>query len=67
MLDDNIITDYKLHGTKLGVTEQLYTARGVQGIGAHKNVTKYGVDPSDWRQLMQLFINLPGVGFTEYE
>ena len=67
MFDNNIEVAYQDKETDLGLTEQLYTARGVQGIGAHKNVTKYGVDPSDWRQLMQLFINLPGVGFTEYE
>ena len=53
MLDESMTYEYiDTTNTQLGATEQLYTARGSQGIGIWKGLAqKMGVDPSDYTDL----------------
>ena len=46
--------NYQDRDTGLGVTEQLYTARGSQGLGTSDDIDTYGVNPSNFRELVML-------------
>ena len=36
------------------MTEQLYTARGSQGVGTYDNIDTYGVSPANYWELVML-------------
>lgn len=46
---------YQDEESALGVTEQLYTPRGAQGFGTYDKVSKFGVSPSNYEDLVMLF------------
>ena len=51
--------DYYDKGTELGVTEQLYTARGSQGIGTYDRIEDlFGVNPEDYTELLMLIYEI---------
>ena len=51
-----MIIKYKDRDTGLGPTEQLYTARGAQGMGTYKEITDFGVSPENYDELAALLI-----------
>lgn len=52
MVDDNLMFEYKDRDTGLGASEQLYTARGSQGFGTYDEITMFGVDPSNYEDVV---------------
>ena len=56
LLDDTLNLKYKDRDTGLGPTEQLYTARGAQGMGTYKEITDFGVSPENYDELAALLI-----------
>lgn len=48
LFDKAIYPDFSYKESGLGFTEQLYTARGSQGIGAYEDVTSKGIDLNDF-------------------
>ena len=48
------MTAYDDRDTDLSYTEQLYTARGSQGIGTYKKISQFGVDPSNYDEVIML-------------
>ena len=54
MIDESLMLNYNDRDTGLGVTEQLYTARGSQGLGTFDNIDTYGVNPSNYHELVML-------------
>ena len=40
----------------MGPTEQLYTARGAQGMGTYKDIIDFGVNPEHYDELAALLI-----------
>ena len=47
LIDDNLMLDYYDKASGLGVTEQLYTARGSQGMGTSKAISTLGINPEN--------------------
>ena len=60
MLDDTFMIDYKDRDTALSYVEQLYTARGAQGMGTWNEVKQFGVDPSNYDDLTMLIYDNGG-------
>ena len=58
LFDDNIHVHYSSPESHLPLTEQLYTARGAQGLGLTNLATKYGVDPENLDEQLELAIQL---------
>ena len=54
LLDDALMLEYYDRDTTLGSIEQLYTARGSQGFGTAKEITQFGVYPSDYTDVALL-------------
>ena len=54
MIDESLMLNYYDRDTGLGVTEQLYTARGSQGLGTFDDIDNYGVNPSNFFELVML-------------
>ena len=57
LFDDNIHVHYSSPESHLPLTEQLYTARGAQGLGVSKIVTKYGVEPENLDDQLELALS----------
>lgn len=47
LFDNSIPKAYSDSEIALGLTEQLYTARGSQGFGTYKDISKFGLDLED--------------------
>ena len=47
--------------SELGITEQLYTARGSQGLGTFDKIDTYGVDPAKYEEQVLLLYENPYV------
>ena len=58
LFDDNIHVEYNSPESDLPLTEQLYTARGAQGLGVSNMVAKYGVEPENLDEQLELSIFL---------
>ena len=67
MLDNTFMIDYRDRDTALSYTEQLYTARGAQGMGTWKAVKQFGVDPSNYEDLTMIIYNKGGVQNANYK
>ena len=52
LFDRAIYPDFYDQETGLGLSEQLYTARGAQGIGTFKSVENKGIDLDDFHQVL---------------
>ena len=66
LLDESLSLAYVDESCDLGVTEQLYTARGSQGIGiSNKQVQDIGVDPALYTDTL-LFENTNYEGFSTH-
>ena len=46
--------DYRDKGSALNPTEQLYTARGSQGMGTYREIENYGVNPEVYDEVVML-------------
>ena len=60
MLDSTFSIDYSDRDTALSYVEQLYTARGAQGMGTWKKVKQFGVDTSNYDDLTMLLYDNGG-------
>ncbi len=49
IFDESIAPKFDDSETDLGLTEQLYTARGSQGLGTKSLVYRFGVDPENYK------------------
>jgi len=58
IFDDSIPLDYHDPDTTLGISEQLYTARGSQGLGVPKKDDRFGVDPANYDEVLQVVTSL---------
>mmetsp|Transcript_27504 Transcript_27504/g.36782 ORF Transcript_27504/g.36782 Transcript_27504/m.36782 type:complete len:104 (-) Transcript_27504:602-913(-) len=67
MFDDNIGVEYSNPDTGLSYTEQLYTARGSQGIGTFKKVTSFGVEPENYKDVLAYLQSQNEVDPIEYQ
>ena len=67
LLDSSIMLSYSDPGTALGPTEQLYTARGAQGFGTYEKISKLGVLPSNFDEVVQLIYTQSHVEPIHYE
>ena len=57
LFDDNIHVHYSSPESHLPLTEQLYTARGAQGLGLTNLFTQYGVEPENLDDQLELAIS----------
>jgi len=62
LFDHSIPKAYSDSDISLGLTEQLYTARGSQGFGTYKDIRSFGVDPSEYTEVLGLIDSVPNVG-----
>ena len=62
LFDHSIPKAYSDSDISLGLTEQLYTARGSQGLGTYKDIRNFGVDPSEYTEILGLIYSMPNVG-----
>ena len=60
MLDNTFMIDYRDRDTALSSVEQLYTARGAQGMGTWNLVKQFGVDPSNYDDLAMIIYDNGG-------
>lgn len=54
LVDDSLNISYQDPDTGLGLTEQLYTARGSQGMGTSDKIIDYGIYAEDFDSLVLL-------------
>ena len=59
--------DYKDRDTALSYVEQLYTARGSQGMGTWNTVKQFGVDPSNYDDLAMIIYDNGGSKNANYK
>ena len=67
LIDDGVMIAYHDRDTALGVSEQLYTARGSQGLGTYDRIRKFGVDPSNYEDLAMLLYRQENVQTANYK
>ena len=67
IFDDSIPLDYHDPDTTLGISEQLYTARGSQGLGLPKTDDRFGVDPANYDEVLQIVTSQNSLPQIAYE
>ena len=68
MVDSSLMLNFKDKVTDLSPTEQLYTARGSQGMGMMDELETFGLNPEEnYASVIMLVVPRPNITDTNYK